>query len=445
MALRMDEQSPKIESDIPSRTHVHIVLALIFVPCAAALGAWIFAIRDVFAGTANAAQRKWLRLLFALALVDTLAMASAVGMGLHQDELQPTGPRPVIGVFFEKESGLKVRQLVPRLPAERAGLRVEDEIQEIDDIPVETVKELNDALAEEKAGTARSLTVRRGEEILELTVTPEVPPRPAKKGLFEPMPAPVSRGLREGLLGFLPAALIVAVLALWIRLKRRATVPVWGGFVLASVGGFGAAAGTLHLGKSLLGGWSLGLILLTLLVQMSAMLLLTLAARAWLSRPLEPAPALLTPLRAGLQGLFYLVTGFPRLVLLLWMVNRLFFGGHGVGDQTLERLATSPLGVTGTLLFIFNVALLGPFAEELLFRGFLVPRLALQWGETAALFGSSLIFALFHPHYGPYMPVVFLYGWVFGWARLRSGSIVASTGLHMTVNGLVTALMFARG
>jgi membrane protease YdiL (CAAX protease family) len=43
------------------------------------------------------------------------------------------------------------------------------------------------------------------------------------------------------------------------------------------------------------------------------------------------------------------------------------------------------------------------------------------------------------------MALVFFCGRVFGWARLRSGSIVASTGLHMTVNGLVTALMFLKG
>ncbi len=54
---------------------------------------------------------------------------------------------------------------------------------------------------------------------------------------------------------------------------------------------------------------------------------------------------------------------------------------------------------------------------------------------------NSPIFALFHGRYGPHMALEFFYGWVIGWARLRSGGILASTGLHRTVNGLVTALM----
>ena len=127
------------------------------------------------------------------------------------------------------------------------------------------------------------------------------------------------------------------------------------------------------------------------------------------------------------------------------MADLLLFEARGMGDRTLERLAASQLGVLGTALFVADVVLLGPFAEETLFRGYLLPRLAAQWGETPALVMSSLIFALFHPHYGPYMGLVFFYGWIFGWARLRSGGLSASVGLHMALNGFVTAVMFGRG
>jgi membrane protease YdiL (CAAX protease family) len=172
---------------------------------------------------------------------------------------------------------------------------------------------------------------------------------------------------------------------------------------------------------------------------------MTFVARRLLSRDVEAAPAPLSPLRAGLQGVFYLITGIPRVLILLGMTDLLLFEGRGVGDRTLERLAASQLGVLGTALFVVDVVLLGPFAEETLFRGFLLPRLAAQWGETPALAMSSLIFALFHPYYGPYMALVFFYGWIFGWARLRSGGLAASVGLHMALNGFVTAVMFGRG
>jgi membrane protease YdiL (CAAX protease family) len=39
---------------------------------------------------------------------------------------------------------------------------------------------------------------------------------------------------------------------------------------------------------------------------------------------------------------------------------------------------------------------------------------------------------------------VFLYGYVFGWARLRSGGIGAPFFLHLCVNGFVSALMLLR-
>jgi membrane protease YdiL (CAAX protease family) len=278
-----------------------------------------------------------------------------------------------------------------------------------------------------------------------VTVTPEAPPRPGENGLFEPLPGTDGRDLGGALAAFLPAALGIGALALWSRWKRRAGIPVWRGFVLAAVASSGAFLAAVALGKSLQGGLSLGTLLIGLGFQMGVMVGATLVARRWLSREVAPTPALLPPLRAGLQGLFYLITGFPRVIVLLGMVDLLLFEGRGMGDRTLERLAASQLGVLGTALFVVDVVLLGPYAEETLFRGFLLPRLVAQWGETPALVMSSLIFALFHPHYGPYMGLVFFYGWIFGWARLRSGGLAASVGLHMALNGFVTAVMFGRG
>jgi membrane protease YdiL (CAAX protease family) len=448
MGVRMNEQSLGALPENPARAHFHLVLALILVPCAAA-GAGIFlALSNAFRADPSGAQRKWTRLLAGLALVDLLVVASGAWLYLHAEEIQRRAPlsrRRVIGAQFENETSLKVREVLPNLPGERAGLAVGDVVLKIDGTKVATVRELSDALQDPSAEERRTLTLRRDGELFELTVTPEAPPRAPKVGLFEVRSAPEARAAGGALLAFAPAGLLVGLLALRTRLKFRSTVPVWSGFVLASLGSFGLSAAALYLGKALLGGWSLGLILISLLVQMAAMLLLTRVARRWLSREIEPSPCFRSPLRAGLQGLFYLVTGIPRVGILLAMADQFLFRGQGMGEQSLKELASSPLGVAGTLLFVVNVVLLGPLAEETLFRGFLLPRLAVQWGETVALAASSLVFALFHPHYGPYMPMVFLYGWVFGWARLGSGSIVASTGLHMAVNGFVTALVFLKG
>ena len=154
--------------------------------------------------------------------------------------------------------------------------------------------------------------------------------------------------------------------------------------------------------------------------------------------------ARLTPLRAGLQSIFYLITGWLRLMILLWTLDQIAFGGRALDPQTLELLAGAQLGVPGTILFVFVVVFLGPFAEEWLFRGFMVPRIAARWGNGWALVVTSALFTLLHPHYGIYMPVIFLYGWVFGWARLRSGGLAVPVLLHMTVNGLSSVLMLWR-
>ena len=67
-----------------------------------------------------------------------------------------------------------------------------------------------------------------------------------------------------------------------------------------------------------------------------------------------------------------------------------------------------------------------------------------MWGSVASLLVSSLLFALFHPHYGLFMPIVLLYGGVFAWARLRTGRLVVPVLLHTLVNGLVTTIIFLK-
>jgi membrane protease YdiL (CAAX protease family) len=57
---------------------------------------------------------------------------------------------------------------------------------------------------------------------------------------------------------------------------------------------------------------------------------------------------------------------------------------------------------------------------------------------------SSVLFGPAHPHYGLYVPIVVFYGWVFGWARLRSGGVGTSVALHMSVNAVACALLFLR-
>ncbi|HLY74388.1 MAG TPA: CPBP family glutamic-type intramembrane protease [Planctomycetota bacterium] len=438
----MDPQSrPAEEPNLP-RYHFHVTLALIFIPLGAIIGGWTLAVVDVLKGYANRAQLTWMRMLVALVVVDALVLGSVIYMGAHLEEFQSKtadGKRAIIGLTFESENGLRVREAAPGLPAASAGVRAGDVIEKIDGIPVETPKALLAELQKQKPGTPRTLSVSRAGSSLELAVTPEVSSAPGQRGLFETEPTADFRVYDELVVAQLPALALVGILAVWGKLRRATSVPVWGGFLLALIGSMTASVGFLVLEKARHGGLSLGLFLISLLIQTAVMLGLTVVAGKWLSRSEPPIAPTMTPLRAGMQGFFYLLTGIPRSWFLLAVVAHLLFPDSALGDPMVAQLSEARFGLLGGTMLVVGIAILGPLAEECLFRGYLLPRLAAQWGELPGLFSCSLLFTLLHLRDGPFVPMIFLYGWVFGWVRLRSGNIAASVALHMTVNSIAAA------
>jgi membrane protease YdiL (CAAX protease family) len=461
MAPAMENQTnvagPPVEEELPGRLHFHLELGAVFIPLLSVLLGAILVIAGRKPSAVTPLQQKWRRLFLTLFVAD-IVIAGCLGYMLaNGDRIERSGkptreaPAPRIGILFEPDATKtepRVREVLPNSPAERAGLQAGDLIERVDDLPVETSEELRNSIRTGRAGVTRALIVRRGETTVGVSVVPELPPEEKAKGLFEPRPGSERAGWEGVFILFLPAGALVMICGFASRLRDRSGVVVWRGFLLASIGSFALSIGSLYLLKAILGGASMGIALIAMLVQMAALLGLTFLARAWTGRnvraTLEPVLPLSSP-HAGLLGLYYLITGFPRVSILLWTADQLLLGGRAAAKiQTLDVIASSHLGVLGTCLFVFVVALLGPFAEETLFRGYLLPRLAAQWGNGRALFVSSLLFALFHPHYGLFMPVVFLYGYVFGWARLRSGGIGAPFFLHMSVNGFVSALMLLR-
>jgi membrane protease YdiL (CAAX protease family) len=87
-------------------------------------------------------------------------------------------------------------------------------------------------------------------------------------------------------------------------------------------------------------------------------------------------------------------------------------------------------GVMVLLLFIIVVA--APFAEELLFRGFLYRGFAAsRLGPLGAVVLTSTGWALAHPQYDwPIFTEVFCFGLLYGWIRQRGGSTTATIILH---------------
>jgi membrane protease YdiL (CAAX protease family) len=85
---------------------------------------------------------------------------------------------------------------------------------------------------------------------------------------------------------------------------------------------------------------------------------------------------------------------------------------------------------------VMALVVLAPVAEELLVRGFLLRGWAAsRLGPTGAILLTSAIWTAAHTQYDVLILIdVFSIGLLFGWIRQRSGSTLATIGLHATQN-----------
>ena len=87
----------------------------------------------------------------------------------------------------------------------------------------------------------------------------------------------------------------------------------------------------------------------------------------------------------------------------------------------------------------FIIVLLAPFAEEVFFRGFLLPAFANRWGFFAAAIISSGLFGISHVAPGSIIPA-FMSGMLFAWLYHRTGSLWNTTIAHGSQNALAFAV-----
>jgi membrane protease YdiL (CAAX protease family) len=100
------------------------------------------------------------------------------------------------------------------------------------------------------------------------------------------------------------------------------------------------------------------------------------------------------------------------------------------------------------ILFIIGLAVAAPLAEEIIYRGLLLG-LLLTWSkylspdprwppQYLAIGLTALVFALAHLGSSPlFLPVLFVGGVLYGWARWRTGSIWPAVAGHATWNGVL--------
>jgi membrane protease YdiL (CAAX protease family) len=434
------------------RVHFHIALAGIFVPLVGLITSFVLALRDRACPGQDIEHRRWTRRLLALIGIDILVVASLLTLDFRAEEparglsgpVARIVPGPRIGVTFDPASPeARIKMVVPDMAAARAGLRPGDLIVAIDQDDMKSEAEVRAAILRGTAGVGRRFRIDRAGERLEIDVVPvEIGPR----RLMDVSPERGGIPWLYGLVWILPVAAIGGISRLVARRRKAPRVVIWSPVIMALLGSGAAVVGTVYAVRAIMGGWSIFGVILSLFAQMLAMLLVVGASRRWLG-PVAPGVQAPEPrlswLRTTGWGVFYLLTGFPRVAILLHALNKLVFWVKP-GPDAIEMLARMQLGVPGALMLVVVVVFLGPIAEEVLFRGFLLPRLAAQLGGRWALWASALLFASLHFYYGIHTLLILYYGLVLGWARMRSGGLASPILLHVLINGVVMALLLSR-
>ena len=95
------------------------------------------------------------------------------------------------------------------------------------------------------------------------------------------------------------------------------------------------------------------------------------------------------------------------------------------------------IGVT-----FFSIAILAPIAEELMFRGYLLESIKRLHGDVVAVIASSILFGLAH-FPDPYtMGMATIGGMLYGYVKIRTGSLWPSIISHLIWNMIALAVTY---
>jgi hypothetical protein len=98
-------------------------------------------------------------------------------------------------------------------------------------------------------------------------------------------------------------------------------------------------------------------------------------------------------------------------------------------------------GGAGLVLAVVTVVLVGPFAEELAFRGVIAGALRERFGTRVAIVGSAAVFSVYHVAPWALVPT-FLLGLALAWLAFDRKTLWPAIALHALYNGVVVAAAF---
>lgn len=98
-------------------------------------------------------------------------------------------------------------------------------------------------------------------------------------------------------------------------------------------------------------------------------------------------------------------------------------------------------GSAGLSLAVLMAVTLGPFAEELAFRGVIAGAARGLWGRRAAIVVSAALFGFYHLTPWSFVPM-FALGCALGWLAVSRRSLWPAIALHALYNGIVVGAAF---
>lgn len=441
-----------------------VPLVVVFVPLV-----WALAVAATFfADRTRPGHRTYVRAIWGLAIFDALVAAALVfavtGTGALFGEgttnvgrmVAPASDPPKLGVTLDPahRPGARIERVLPGSPGEAGGLHDGDVVTSIDGTAIATSEELQRIVRETPEGASRRMIVEREGGTVTLAVTPSAYERPTR-GLFEAdreaqclewLDLESIAWSSVPLLLVIPLAIFVAVRS---RERDRFGVRIWPVlFAILAISLLGVPA-LVTWGLCSLRGASEGDVLLALHGQVIVMALLGVGWKWWIERDTALAfhgPNELRPGRVYTLGLIYILASVSRISAVVFIAHALLSNAAPTsGAEAVEELVgSSASSVLGAILVVAAVAIIGPIAEEIVFRGVLLPWLGRHMSPFLAILTSSILFGALHPHYGPRIAAIFAIGAVLGWARWRTGKLWTSIGLHITVNGAFSLGLLAQ-
>ena len=147
------------------------------------------------------------------------------------------------------------------------------------------------------------------------------------------------------------------------------------------------------------------------------------------------------------RGLF-LGLGIPvfamivdNIAVLIYAIAFIFFFGEPTTITELPGGTSWDSSPVALILTFISICILTPISEELLFRGYILDAVNRLHGKWPAIIISSIIFGMVH--FDPFtMGMATIGGVIYGWIRMRTGSLVPGIVAHAMWNTMALMVTY---